>query len=42
LTPNFRNPCLVILGQPTPGMSALGKEKKGFEKEEIFEDIRKR
>jgi len=25
----------------TPGMSALGKEKKGFEKEEIFEDIRK-
>jgi len=27
-------------GKSAP-MSALGKEKKGFEKEEIFEDIRK-
>jgi len=38
-------PCKMrraLLGAITPGMSALGKAKKGFEKEEIFEDSRKR
>jgi len=30
------------MGTPTPGMSALEKVKKGFEKEKLFEDSRKR